>query len=390
MINTANAAGIALVTGAAKRIGRAIALDLAAHGWAIAVHHHRSQAEANDVVAAISVAGGDAVALSADLADPSDVAGLLPACVRALGAPSLLVNNASLFLPDEVGSLEPVLWDRHQAVNLRAPVLLAQAMAAHLPTGVDGNIVNIVDQRVWRPTPLFFSYAVAKAGLYAATTMLAQALAPRIRVNAIGPGPTLQSIHQTPGQFAAQGNALPLGHGATPEQVADAVRFLVSASAMTGQMIALDGGQHLAWRTSDLAVDAGNIEVPGTRPAPQSAAGIRHVLVNRLEIQTTIGVHDEEKRAPQRVWVSVDLSVAEQGPADSDRLEDVLDYGEVVRRIQQIVLAGHVNLVETLAERVARDCLTDPRVTAARVKIEKPDVISNAQSVGVEIVRKRG
>ena len=385
MTDNRQPSGVALVTGAAKRIGRAIALDLAAHGWAVAVHHHRSATEAGEVVAAITTAGGRAVALSADLADPAEVASLVPACVQAIGAPALLVNNASLFLPDELGSLDPAAWDRHQAINLRAPVMLAQALAADLPSGADGNVVNIIDQRVWKPTPLFFSYAVAKAGLYAATTMLAQALAPRIRVNAIGPGPTAPSIHQTPEQFAAQVRALPLGHGARPGEIAEAVRFLVSAGAMTGQMIALDGGQHLAWRTADVAADGAGQAAPATK----LDGGIRHVLVNRLEIRTMIGVHDEEKRAPQRVWLSLDLSIAETGPATSDRLEDVLDYGEVVRRAERIVLAGHVNLVETLAERVARDCLADTRVKSVRVRVEKPDVIANAQSVGVEIVRDR-
>lgn len=387
MTDATNLAPVALVTGAAKRIGRAIALDLAAHGWAVAVHHHRSAAEAGVTVAMILAGGGKAVALAADLADPTAVAGLIPACARMLGAPTLLVNNASLFLPDEVGGLDTGLWDRHQAINLRAPVMLAQAMAAHLPEGAEGNVINIIDQRVWKPTPQFFSYATAKAGLYAATTMLAQALAPRIRVNAIGPGPTAQSIHQTPDQFAAQSRALPLGHGATPEDIAGAVRFLISAGSMTGQMIALDGGEHLAWRGGG-PTESSQITIASVPVAPST--GIRHVLVNQLEILTMIGVHAAEKRAPQRVWISLDLSVAEHGPSVSDRLEEVLDYGEVVRRVEAVVLAGHVNLVETLAERVAAGCLADPNVLAVKVKVEKPDVIANARSVGVEIERRRG
>jgi len=395
-VNTVH--NIALVTGAAKRIGRTIALDLAAAGWAIAVHHNRSGAEAAEVVAEIEALGGRAVALQADLENPAAVTALVPACVGAIGAPSLLVNNASLFLPDEIGTLETILWDRHQAINLRAPVMLAQALAAHLPGSVVGNVINIVDERVWKPTPQFFSYAISKAGLYEATIMLAQALAPRVRVNAIGPGPTAQSIHQTAEEFAKQTDALPLGHGATPQDIAAGVRFLISAGAMTGQMIALDGGQHLAWRS----VDAGSDKAVSGQPAAGSAAdtaaigtampsvGIRHVLVRRLELNTMIGVHDEEKRAPQRVWVSLDLSVPEPGPSLSDRLEDVIDYGEIVRRTERIVQSGHVNLVETLAERVAAACFADPRVASVRVRIEKPDVIANAKAVGVEIVRTRG
>ena len=390
---------IALVTGAARRIGRAIALDLAADGWLIALHCQSSIADAHEAMVQITAAGGRAWVLTADLADPVALEGLIPACIAALGTPTCLINNASLFQPDEVGRIEPGLWDRHHAINLRAPVLLAQAFARHLPADAEGNIINIIDQRVWKPTPQFFSYAVSKAGLYDATAMLAQALAPRIRVNAIGPGPTAASSHQTQAQFEQQCLTLPLGHGPSPEDIAAAVRYLLSAGSITGQMIALDGGQHLAWRTPDVSADgpaaappAAFGALPGkffSGPLPVATGELRHVLIQGLEILTMIGVHDAEKRAPQRVHVSVDLGVREDGPCDSDRLEDVLDYSEVVRRIERIVLAGHVNLVETLAERVARDCLADERVATVRVRIDKPDVISNARSVGVEIVRSR-
>ena len=267
---------IALVTGAAKRIGRTIALDLAQAGWAVAVHHNRSAAEANEVVTAITSRGGLAVALAADLADAGAVARLVPACILALGPPTLLVNNASLFLPDNVGAIDVALWDRHQAINLRAPVMLAQALAATLPPGAEGNVINIIDQRVWRPSPQFFSYGVSKSGLLAANTMLAQALAPRIRVNAIGPGPVLQSIHQSAEEFAAQERAMPLGHGTDPAEIAATIRFLLAAHAMTGQMIALDGGQHLDWRLAAAATETSLISPP-LAPLAQ-AVGMRLAL----------------------------------------------------------------------------------------------------------------
>jgi NAD(P)-dependent dehydrogenase (short-subunit alcohol dehydrogenase family) len=146
-------------------------------------------------------------------------------------------------------------WDATLATNLRAPMLLAQAFAAALPPGRDGLIVNIVDQRVWRLTPHFFSYTISKAALWAATQTLAQALAPRIRVNAIGPGPTLASAHQSQAQFAAETAAVPLGRGATPDQIGEALRYFIDAPSVTGQMIAVDGGQHLAWRTPDVEID---------------------------------------------------------------------------------------------------------------------------------------
>ena len=238
---------VALVTGAAKRIGRAIALDLAAHGWMVAVHCHRARAEAAATVAEIRAAGGAAEVFPADLAQEADVAGLLPAVVERFGPPGLLVNNASAFERDRIGDATRASWDAHIEVNLRAPFVLCQALAHHLPSGADGVIVNLLDQRVWNPTGDFVSYTLSKAGLWTLTQTLALALAPRIRVNGIGPGPTVPSPRQTREQFEAQWNAMPLGRGTTPEEIAAAVRFILAAPAMTGQMIALDGGQHLCW-----------------------------------------------------------------------------------------------------------------------------------------------
>ncbi len=236
-----------LITGAARRIGRTIALDLARQGWAVAVHYRNSKAEAERLVAEISNAGGHAVALQGDLGKPEDVKRLVPDCVAKLGPPVCLINNASEFLIDTVETVSVDSWHTHLDINLKAPVFLAQALAAHLPEGASGNVINIIDQRVWKLTPDFFSYTISKAGLWTATRTLAQALAPRIRVNAIGPGPVLQSVHQTSVDFAAEIKSTLLNRGPTPEDIAATVRFILAAPAMTGQMIALDGGQHLTW-----------------------------------------------------------------------------------------------------------------------------------------------
>ncbi len=246
---------VALVTGAGRRIGRAIALELGRLGYAVGVHHSASVADAAEVVALIEKAGGRAKALKADLTNAAELKALVPACTAVLGTPTCLVNNASIFLEDRLDTLDIETWDENLAVNLRAPVFLAQAFARHLPKDATGNIINIIDQRVWRPTPQFFSYSAGKAGLWAVTRTMAQALAPRIRVNAIGPGPVLRSIYQTDADFAAEAAATLLGHGTSPEEIAAAIRFILDAPAMTGQMIALDGGQHLVWRTADIIGD---------------------------------------------------------------------------------------------------------------------------------------
>jgi NAD(P)-dependent dehydrogenase (short-subunit alcohol dehydrogenase family) len=238
---------VALVTGAARRIGRGIALCLASRGWQVAVHHNRSADAAAEVVAEIQARGGRALAIAADLADIEQVGQLISRAAEAADAPlTCLVNNASLFLNDDLRNLDAALWDAHMHVNLRAPVFLASCFATQLPDGAEGNVINIIDQRVLKPTPGFFSYSLSKSGLSWVTRTMAQELAPRIRVNGIAPGPVLMSIHQTPEEFADEQHATLLGHGTAPEEIAAAVHFLLETPSITGQMICLDGGQHLA------------------------------------------------------------------------------------------------------------------------------------------------
>jgi NAD(P)-dependent dehydrogenase (short-subunit alcohol dehydrogenase family) len=245
----------ALVTGAAHRIGRALALGLAADGWLTALHYHRSAAAAESLADEINAMGGQAVTIGADLADESEVQSVMPRLIEQVGPLGLLVNNASLFERDEAMTVTRSSWDHHLETNLRAPFVLSQAFAAQLPDGQCGSIINMIDQRVWNLTPNFTSYTVSKAGLWALTQSLALALAPRIRVNAIGPGPTLASKHQTAEQFAEQCRRMPLQRGASLEEMAAALKFLLASPSMTGQMIALDGGQHLCWAPSHGVVE---------------------------------------------------------------------------------------------------------------------------------------
>jgi NAD(P)-dependent dehydrogenase (short-subunit alcohol dehydrogenase family) len=235
----------ALVTGAARRIGRAIALDLGRQGWRVAVHYHGSKRDADGIVAEIVNAGGSAQAFAADLGNTAKASRLLGRAAAALGPLSLLVNNAAIFERDEPLTATPKSWDAHLDINLKAPFFLSQAFARQLPAKTEGNIINLIDMRVWRLTPHFTSYTLSKSGLWAMTQMLALAFAPHIRVNGIGPGPVLPSPRQSAQQFARSCASTPLGRGASPEEIATAVRFILASPAMTGQMIALDGGQHL-------------------------------------------------------------------------------------------------------------------------------------------------
>lgn len=237
----------ALVTGAARRIGRAIALDFARHGWAVAIHYKTSADDAAAVVHEIVAGGGRAIALAADLANETETQTLLPRASDALGAIGCLVNNASTFDSDTVATTTRESWDQHLEPNLRAPFVLSQAFARALPADAGGVIINMLDQRVWNLTPYFMSYTVSKAALWTLTQTMALALAPRIRVNGIGPGPALPSAHQSDAEFTRQFNMMPLGRGTSPEEICTALRFILAVPSMTGQMIALDGGQHLAW-----------------------------------------------------------------------------------------------------------------------------------------------
>ena len=254
--------GRALVTGAAKRLGRAMALYLGARGFDVAVHYAGSAEAAADTAAELRAMGRRAEALQADLLDEDATEALVGRAADALGGPlTVLVNNASIFDYDNVHSMTRDSWDRALGSTLRAPVQLTQAFAAQAPkAGTDARgeplaralVVNMIDQRVLKPTPEFMSYTIAKMGLWAFTRTAAQGLAPDIRINAIGPGPTLQGSRQTEDHFARQRAATVLGRGAGPEDITAALGYFLDADGVTGQLLCPDGGQHLAWQTPDI------------------------------------------------------------------------------------------------------------------------------------------
>lgn len=235
----------ALVTGGARRIGRAIVEDLARNGWAVAIHYRSSREDANALVAAIIAAGGKAAAIACDLAEVADADRLVEEAAKAVGPLTLLVNNASIFEKDTVGNLDAALWQRQLTVNLTTPVFLAEAFARQVPANDEGNVVNLLDQRVFRPTPDHFSYQISKSALLTATEMLAMALAPRVRVNGIAPGPVLPSAHSSPERFAEYVARLPLRRQPDLADFGRTIRYFVENRSITGQVIALDGGQRL-------------------------------------------------------------------------------------------------------------------------------------------------
>lgn len=242
----------ALVTGGARRIGAAIARDLARNGWGVAIHCNESRLEGENLVREIVAEGGKAAVVVGNLSELQGLAAIVETASKAIGPLDLLVNNASMFRKDAIGSLDPNSFEEQMRVNLTAPCILADAFVAQIPAGAEGHIVNLIDQRVLKPTPNFFSYTLSKAALHMATKTMAQALAPRIRVNGIGPGPTLANERQSSDDFSRQAAAVLLGHGPSLDEFGRTIRFLVDSSSITGQMICLDGGQHLAWETPDV------------------------------------------------------------------------------------------------------------------------------------------
>ena len=238
---------VALVTGASDRIGAAIARALARAGYAVVIHYRSGAEGARSVRKEIIRAGGEAAIVRADLARRSQRAGLIAGAAEPFGPLTVLVNNASAFDPDSARDLDETLWDRHFAIHAEAPVFLARDFAAQLPPGVEGNVVNMIDERVLHPSPSYFSYTLSKAVLWTATRTLAQSLAPAIRVNAIGPGPVLPHSRQSQAEFDRSVAALPLQRHAGPDAIAEGVLMLLRTSSMTGQMLALDGGEHLEY-----------------------------------------------------------------------------------------------------------------------------------------------
>jgi NAD(P)-dependent dehydrogenase (short-subunit alcohol dehydrogenase family) len=254
--------GAALVTGGGRRLGAALVRALAGRGLDVAIHCRSSLDQAEALAAEVRASGVAAQVLQADLLDRRQTAALVPQAARALGRPlTVLVNNASIFEHDTIATATWESWDRHVGSNLRAPFELIQAFSAQAPkAALDAAgepvavacVVNMIDQRVLKPTPEFSTYTIAKMGLWALTRIAAQGLAPHVRVNAIGPGPTVRGVRQSEAHFAAQRAATVLGRGSGPEEVSRALGFILDAPGLTGQILCVDGGQHLAWRTPDV------------------------------------------------------------------------------------------------------------------------------------------
>ena len=388
----AGSQAVVLVTGAGRRLGRAIALHLARAGWRVAIHCHRSQAEAQATAAEC----GGAV-FEADLADEAAARALVPRVAAHFGRVDAVVNSAALFEFDDAATFAPALLRAHMQVNAAAPVLLAQALAAHLAgrqaPAAAGCVVNLLDQKLFNPNPDFLSYTLSKAALHAATTLLAQALAPRVRVAAIAPGLTLSS-HLMPSEAAFERlhAQSPLGKSSTPQDVAAAVAFVLATPAITGATLLVDGGQHLMPFERDFSmmgaapVSAGASSAVSSAvssaapPAARPDMGQRLLTLTGLRFAASLGILAHEINTPQPIQVDAELNLGPQPlrPQDDD-ITHVLDY----RKVRQIIIdectAEHVNLLETLIGKLSQRLLMLPGVLGVRVKIAKLEIFDDCE-----------
>jgi dihydroneopterin aldolase len=425
-------APVALVTGAGKRLGRGIALALAQQGWNIGVHYATSAAEATETVSAIEALGRRALALQADLADETQVLALLPTLSAALGPVQALVNNASRFVFDEAADFSQASFNAHMLPNLAAPVLLARELHRLLsdrpglpqPAGV---VVNLLDQKLYGYNPDFLSYSLTKAGLDAANTMLAQALAPRVRVVGVAPGLTLPSYLLEGDEFArAHAQHSPLGRCSDPEDVIAAVCFAIANRSMTGSVIVVDGGQHIRPLPRDVSLMPAAQPTPSppeplgqaVAPAPgqhadddrhaaaspptqmplqcnttasssdRNASAFQTAFVRGLRLDAQIGVFDHEKGRTQPLEVDLEVRVnAARFAPQHDRLEEVFDYQALRAVALDVAQGGHIQLLETFAARVLDRVLALPDVLGARLRVSKFTAFEDCTAVGVLVER---
>ena len=383
-----------LITGAGRRLGRAMALACARAGWRVALHVHRSHQEARETVAACDAhtrAGG---VFEANLADEAAARALLPRVVAALGRVDAVVNSAALFEYDDAAAFGHALLDAHLHLNTAAPILLAQALAEHLAARgaapASGCVVNLLDQKLYNPNPDFLSYTLSKAALHSATTLLAQALSPRVRVVGVAPGLTLPShLMDSAAQFEALHAQSPLHRSSTPEDVAAAVVFALGNRSLTGSTLLVDGGQHLLRFERDFSMmnpasrppALGPAATPSiAKPEPAAAQGGQTLTLYGLRFAASLGILEHEKAAPQPIQVDAELNLGAQplAPRD-DSIAHVLDY----RKVRQIIInectAEHVNLLETLIGKLCQRLLRLPGVQGVRVKITKLEIFDDCE-----------
>ena len=302
-----------------------------------------------------------------------------------------LINNASLFENDKLENFTTDSWGQHLRTNLRTPALLSKEFAKNVK-GKNNNIINIIDQRVFKLTPYFFSYTISKTGLYTLTKTSAMSLAPKIRVNGIAPGPTIKNQRQSEKHFRKQYLATPLKRQVDVEQICNAVDFFIKNISITGQVLAIDSGQNLNWQTPDIMgkrMKRSNFKIVKIDKNKSLFNYEKKILINELILNLKLGYYDFEKKKPQKVKFSLEIDYEDKKPSSDKDIKSIVNYGTIVKLITKLVKKKHYNFLETLAEAVFDELFKDQRIAKIMLKIEKLEILKQCSSVGIQITKKR-
>jgi len=381
-----------IITGGAARIGAAIAKKLSGPGVEIVIHYNKSKANAEKLKKELSKDSTKVYLVKGDLSKENDLKKIVKFSKNKLKYFDCLINNASLFENDKLENFTADSWGKHLRTNLRAPAYLSKEFAKNVKSK-NNNIINIIDQRVFKLTPFFFSYTISKTGLYTLTKTSAISLAPNIRVNGIAPGPTMKNKRQSKKHFKKQYLATPLKKQVDVKEICNAVDFFIKNKSITGQVLAVDSGQSLNWQTPDIIGTKewkkNNLKVVKIDKNKSLFNYEKKILIKDLTLGLKLGYYDFEKNKPQKVKFTLEVDYRDKNPTNDKDLKSIVNYDKIVKLIKKLVKNKHYNFLETLAEDVFDELFKDKRIDKITLQIEKLEIMKDCSSVGIQISKKR-
>ena len=380
-----------IITGAATRMGAAIAKKLSRSGVEIVIHYNKSKTNAEKLQKELIKNKSKAYLVKGDLSKEKDLKKIIKFAKSKMKYFDCLINNASLFENDSLKNFTSKSWDNHLDVNLKAPAYLIKEFAKNTK-GKNNNIINIIDQRVFKLTPFFTSYTLSKTGLYTLTKTSAMSLAPNIRVNGIAPGPTIKNKRQSDRHFKKQYLATPLKQQVQIKDICNAVDFFIKNSSITGQVLAIDSGQNLNWQTPDVdrqRMKKNNFKVVKIDKNKSLFNYEKKILIKELTLDLKLGYYEFEKEKPQKVKFSLEIDYEDKKPTSDKDIKSIVNYGQVVKLIKKLTKNKHYNFLETLAEDVFDVLFKDRRIGKIMLQIEKLEILKECTSVGIQITKKR-
>ena len=380
-----------IITGGATRIGAAIAESLASHGVKITLHYNKSEKEVKKLRTKIENSGCEVFLIKADMSKTSQTKKIIPFAYKKMKGLDCLINNASIFEKDDLSTFNDKSFNNHININLKAPAVLTQGFKKYLKLK-KGVIINIIDQRVFKLTPFFFSYTLSKTGLQTLTKTSAMSLAPNIRVNGIAPGPTIKNKRQTEKHFKKQWRSLILKNKVNPKNICETVKYFIINDNVTGQILSVDSGQSLAWETPDIINTKEwkkkNLKIVKLR-SKKNYTYKRKIIISDLTLLLSIGIHKFEKIKKQEVKFNIGIDINPSLIPIETKLNSIVNYETVIKIITELTKNKHYELLETLAEDIFNELFININILRVKIKIEKTQIIKNTLSVGIEISKKR-